>query len=212
MAIALDNATSLSSSAASPWTTGTHTVAGSNRLLLACFLSVGGDVITAVTYNGAAMSALKKGANDGAFGMLQIWGLLAPSTGSNTFTVTFSAGTVFLIALSYTGVAQSGLPDASATLNQTAGGSTMANAITTVADQAWVSCIVVNGTSTPTVNTNVTARATPISTVVAGDSNGPVTPAGAFTQTWNVNAASSCEIVQVSFAPAPSNGRMFDVF
>ena len=81
-------------------------------------------------------------------------------------------------------------------------------------DSAWVASVAVNGTGTPpTVNTNLTSRGTGGGIISFGDSNAPVTPAGSFSQTWNVQGGADSAIIQVSFAPVQNNtGGMFLVF
>lgn len=208
MAIALDTSADLGSSA-SPLSVA-YTCTGSNRLLLVWFYIAGaGDTATGVTYNGIALTQLTK-IQIGGQPWIYCYGLLAPATGANTLAISASAGTINGVAVSYTGVLQSGLPDATATNTQAAGPGTLAKAITTVKANCWAATACLNGGSLPTVNTNITNRSNQ-GVIASGDSNAGVA-AGSYTQTWNVNSGSDSEMLQVSFAPVPNTGAMLEVF
>lgn len=194
--------------AASP-VTWSHTCTGSD-LILFIGIFAGGDVVTAVSYNSVAATQIAKLNLSGA-GELYIYYLLAPSTGSNTVSVTLSSGTAAGTSSSYTGAKQSGVPDASGSKTQAPGPTSITNSITVVGSNAWAVTVGGSGTGiTPTGGTNVTVRSG--SGMAIGDSNG-IAPSGSYSQTWNVDAGGDSGIIQASFLPVPaSGGNFFAVF
>lgn len=190
--------------AASP-VTWSHTCTGSS-LILFIGIFAGGDVVTAVTYNSVAATQIAKLNLSGA-GELYLYYLLAPSTGSNTVSVTLSSGTAAGTSSSYTSAKQSGVPDASGSKTQSAGPTSIANSITVVGSNAWAVTVGGSGTGiTPTAGSNVTSRAG--NGMAIGDSNGIASP-GSYSQTWNVNGGADSGIIQASFLPVPSSGGNF---
>ena len=121
-AIALDSTASSITTGfnAGPVTkTWTHTTTGSNRFLV-LFADIWQDVggtgtITSATYNG---TALTKATNTRGGGMAsEIWYLVAPTTGSNTVSVTVTGATdaIKLATASFTGATQTSPLDVSNT-------------------------------------------------------------------------------------------------
>ena len=98
-------------------TTGTsltfsHTVSGSNRVLIVAASSNGGDHITGITYNAVAMTQQAKLAVGTNY--VYLYYLIAPDTGAHDVVVSSGSSVVLVAcAVSYTGVSQSGFPDAS---------------------------------------------------------------------------------------------------
>jgi prepilin-type N-terminal cleavage/methylation domain-containing protein len=91
-----------------------HTVAGSNRLMLVG-VSINNDnfeTVTGVTWNGTENLTLvgsEAGTNDGEDGRVEIWSLVAPSTGTHDVVITFSAALAQEAAagvMTFTGVDQ----------------------------------------------------------------------------------------------------------
>lgn len=120
-----------------------HTCTGSNLLLLVAFNgdNIGGaDDITGVTYNSVAMTLLKKITTaTGGDRYTYIYGLLGPATGTHQVSIT--AGSAHLLqggSASYTGVLQSGLPDASTTSVSSTGATTWTTSLTSIADNCWM--------------------------------------------------------------------------
>lgn len=94
MALAVDAVSSVAGSGAGPFTW-LHTCSGSNRLLkvdISYYDS--GDTISAVTYNGDAMTVIPSSTVSNGQYTVTSYGLIAPDTGSNTISVTFT-GSVF---------------------------------------------------------------------------------------------------------------------
>lgn len=200
MAIAFDAATTPVNNSNSTSLTFSHTCTGSNRAL---FVATGlhtSDVVTGVTYGGVAMTLMGKVTNGR---WVYIYGLLNPASGANDVVVTCSSAADFLgaTAMSYTGVLQSGLPDAVNTF--TGNSTTITTSLTSVADNCW---FLVAGRMGPnaTASTNTTYRGNMNDTwEVVGDSNGPKTPAGSFSMTSTSSSANPWNVVMLSVAPAP---------
>lgn len=180
-----------------------YTCTGSNLCLLVHIRDNNGDVVTGVTYNGVAMSQLVKQKASVAFGeFIYIYGLLAPATGANNIVVSRSgASNVSLQAISYTGVKQSGLPDATKPTTS-AVGTTVTGTITTVADNAIVSAYGYTTSGTPTAGTGSTAVGTGGGACQLFESTTfPISPAGNYSMD-SVGAVGENSIVQASLAPA----------
>lgn len=114
MAIALDAATS-SSSTASSTLTFSHTVAGSDRVLMVGVSwqtgAVNNATVTGVTYNGVAMTLVDEQAPPDPFNQTlgaSLWRLVAPATGTHNVVITISNTSDVILggATSWTGVDQ----------------------------------------------------------------------------------------------------------
>jgi hypothetical protein len=211
-AIAFDAATNGGNS-----TTGTlswtHTTTGSNRLLVVGFkgdstLSL--DDISGVTYNGVAMTAIYTGQTAGSDRFYYLYYLLNPASGANTVQITaFNAHYLFGASASYTGVQQSGQPDAMNSNSGTATGS-LTTSVTTVADNSWVVMfgVVSNDDGTLAAGTGATERvATDFNAGALFDSNASKTPAGSYSMTWTTPGSSYNKgSLLVSFSPAGGGG------
>lgn len=107
MAIAKD-ATSVGAAVSASSVTVSHTVSGSNRLLIVFANGeIFGETFTGVTYNGVAMTEIRQAAV-ATFWRHSAWYLIAPATGTANIVATLS-GTVdrpALQAISLTGVDQ----------------------------------------------------------------------------------------------------------
>lgn len=206
MAIAVD-ATSSTSASGSPITL-SHTCTGSNLLLIVGTRSddESTNPITGVTYNGVAMTQLpthSPKAYDSGSGRLTLWYLFAPATGANTISIATSPATsgMQVYAASYTGVAQSGFPDASTSnFNSSAASGSNTTTITTVAANAWALVMHANDNGAgSTAGSGATIR---VKTGAGGlyDSNGALA-AGSHSMTVNLTVANPNGQIMVSFAP-----------
>lgn len=184
-----------------------HTCTGSDRLLLVA-VSIGAAVntITGVTYNGVALTKLITTDFNGSIGVLEIWGLVNPASGTNSISVAFT-GSQFMgaSAVSYTGVKQSGLPDAS-NYTDIAGvsSSSITTAVTTVAATTWIVAATYSNTGTPSAGTNQTARGTTATrATMLGDTNANQSP-GSNSMTTNISPNKS-DILQALVSIADVN-------
>lgn len=179
-----------------------HTCSGTNRLLLVTLHTAASSGVTA-TYNGVSMNALGSRLSYSS-GALYLWVfyLLAPATGSNTVSIS-GAGSCRTSAISYTGVKQSGFPDAVAYLeNQTS--STVTGTVTPTVPGCWMTVVAVQGGSVSSY-TNATQRVSNSGNEIF-DSNMFVTASSSRTQTLTTTASVSWASAAFSFAPANNDG------
>ena len=108
MALAIDAVTDAAGSGAGPFTWA-HTCAGSDRVLLVGISYYdSGDTVSAVTYNSVALTVVSSSTVSNGQYTSTMYRLIAPATGSNTVSVTFT-GSVFDFgagAVSFTGADQ----------------------------------------------------------------------------------------------------------
>lgn len=207
-AIAIDNSAFLGSdSSNAAFTTATFTVTNSNPLIVVSitdFPNGGGNAPSSITYNGVNMTMTEAAATQiNSVGYVSLWYLLGQS-GTHTFTINKTAADiVYVKAASYTGVKQTGQPDAHGA--QATTGTTATANITTVANNSWIMSTggsQVNGVFTST-SANMVLR---VSNFEASyyDSNAAITPAGISNAvgTDSTNGASRIGIVAASFSPS----------
>jgi len=199
-AIALDTYTSsFQSDSTSSWTWA-YTTSGSNRFLMIGCLggTIGeGDNITGITYN--AVSMTKRDSNRIPTGrMTYLFDLTNPASGSNNVVVTKSGATYSeCYAASYTGVSQTGQPEAHNTGTATAA-SSISIAVTTLTPGAWIVGFSAADT-TSTYGCNKTVRYT-ASNEFTCDSNGAVS-VGSNTMTATPDVAANMAMEVISIAP-----------
>lgn len=150
-----------------------NNVAG-NLLLVGVRKRDNGDTVTGVTYSGVAMIFVGK-VNYQGVNWLYLFSLLNPATGNNnivsSFTGVSGAADHGLAAVSYSGVSQSGFPDASHTASATSS-ATVSDTVTFAAPPGWVTMWAI-GSNTLTASTNSTSFAA-ASQAMFFDSNGSV--------------------------------------
>ena len=203
MAITFDASTSGTGGTGSPQTW-SHTCTGSDRILLVSIFSQG--TVSAVTYNGVSMTSLGSYNYTSPTGNGTLWYLIAPATGSNTVSITHSGSYTIGVASSYTGVKQTGQPDA-AINTQTTGGSTgtaLTSTVTVVASGSWLVTGTVTEGAALTAGTGAYLRQVGSNAAVAlFDSNGaPGT--GSQSMTINESPTNRFAIGMVSIAPVVS--------
>jgi hypothetical protein len=189
-----------------------HTCTGSNRILLVgiSMLSVAGSSVSSITYNGVALSLIRAKASVTGAVRVELWGLVAPATGSNTIEVTLSVALDSIGgAISLTGVNQTspyeGDNDSSAT-NVGAADATVN--VTTVADNDLVVDVVASDDTAITVGAGQTQRNNVTGTLGSGamSTEGPKTPAGSVTSSWtDVGALATWSIVSVGIRPVAAS-------
>lgn len=199
---AASNSTYQASASSYNWS---HTTAtGSNRYLIVgvSMLSVAGSTVSSITYNSVAMTFL--GAISSVSGAVraELWGLVAPSTGSNSIAVTLSTGLISAAcAVSFTGVHQTspteGFNSASAT-NVGAADATVN--VTTVATNDWVVDQVATDDTAITVGAGQTSRNNVTGAGGSGaDSTEPATTPASVTMSWtNVAGLATWSIVAIA--------------
>lgn len=158
MAIAID---AVSSGHNDPVTSVTysHTCSGSNRMLIVLVGSLRhGDTITGVTYAGVSMTLHAKTPYT-AGQELYMFYLYAPATGANNVVVSANTATnIGSASASYTGVKQTGFPDAQV-INTVLGGQTSITTTVTVATaNSWLVGVYQNDVGDFTAGANTFIR------------------------------------------------------
>lgn len=206
MAIALD-ASSHSRVSGATSLTFAHTCTGSQRALVLSVVGETTDVITGATYNGVAMTLVRKGASGGRY--LYAFYLNAPATGANNIVVSAS-GAAFIEgnAASYTGVSQSGQPEASSVFAGSTGATSFATSVTTVTANAWVVLAALGQAGTITAGSGTTLRATDL---VGGilDSGAAIATPGSTTLNHNQASSNAIGGIALSLAPGGSGSISF---
>lgn len=148
------------------------TCTGSNGLLIQSVTDAAAitDFITAHTYNGVSTTLLTTVAPP--VRLLYYYYMLNPPTGSNSLSISFTAGNYLMSAASWTGVAQTGFPDSQHTA-QTSSASSITDSTTVVLPNCWtVACTECTGAYS--AGTGTTDRTSPGSESGIVDSNGTV--------------------------------------
>lgn len=189
--------------------TWSHTFNGSNRLaVIGIMTDTGSDTSTAVDVGGTACSKIDS-VQGGNSRYIALWHCVNPPSGTQTITVTATGGIYLGLSMSYSGMNQTGQPDASNT-GTASGVSSIMTSATTVADNSWM--VMLAGSSG---NVIIAGSATTFRTkggardYFAGlDSNGVLTPAGSHSlaATDNPTDVSSWGAVVASFSPAAGGG------
>lgn len=185
----------------------THVCTGSNLILCsAVYVSTTAtDRVTSITYNGSAGTRAKFLTNTGT-GMYW-YTLVAPATGSHTNALVLNSScNASMYGVSYSGAAQTGQPDAVLSAMNTQAGTSIATALTTVANNAWhLAHTAARGGSAgnPTAGSNTIVRDNANLAFFDGvfDGNAAVTPAGSNTLNVNSTLASSLQSNDISISP-----------
>lgn len=206
MAIALDAS---SASFVNPGTslTYSHTCTGSDLILLVGVrgTSTNGS-ITGVTYNGVAMTEVTRVLETGGNIYIYLFYLIAPATGANDIVISSSSSALITgVSASFTGVKQSGQPDA---FDTNSGASPLTTSLTSVADNCWGIMLAQDNNGTVTAGTG--------STSIVQDnfnalelfrySSNPITPAGNFSM--QVTGSNTYATIIVSIAPVAAGGTV----
>lgn len=204
MAVAFDTINTFSDTGTAGPHVKSHTCSGSDRLLVVCIQFYHtASVVSALTYNGVALTKL------GSFSDFnynsEIWYLVAPATGANDVSLTFS-GVTFGFAyssISFTGVDQT-TPMAGYASNS--GTSTTPTVdVSSAADQVVIDSLCITHSGTLSVGASQTERSNGIVTsgvLKAGVS----TETGASTTTMSWSNSTSEGWVTSAAAVLPSSG------
>lgn len=181
-----------------------HTCTGANLLLVVgVFGGVSSDNVTSVTYNSVALTQIGK-VQLGTSRYTYLYALLNPATGTHSVTVTWSLGGVTgAVSASYTGVSQSGLPDASGTNSATA--TSLTGTLTVIAANSWMVMVGLANTQVVSPSTGATTRQDWAfnSNMKLFDSNGALA-AGSQSMTFTATS-SNLTAVFMSFAPVATS-------
>lgn len=211
MAIVFDAQGGTNATASDTTHTQNHTCTGSNLVLL---VGIGVydspyDVVTAVTYNSVAMTQVGKLFHSGGRGTY-LYILTGPTTGTNQISITTSSSvTVGINSVSFTGAAQTGQPETSATQEPTSTTKTMTLTVST-ANSVIVGSEFTNRVSTASTNTTLSTA--------DGDANNnniaySTSPVGTGSQSIILTQSDSTWAVMVyaSIKPLLSNTGFFNL-
>lgn len=204
MAIARDSSSisTFSSASSQTWS---HTIAGSDRLLIVFGYAEANRTQTC-TYNGSAMTQFALATYTvGDVRRGYGWYMIAPPVGTANIVITNSgAGYMGGVGISFTGADQTTQPDASNTNTNTSGSTTsISTTVTTVNNNAWITGMVEGTATSPSGTGAFNATALQSGGVVAlYDTNGPITPAGATSVGGSWTGGNSALIVAGSIKPA----------
>lgn len=175
MSVAFDTSANFSHSSVDNWTDN-YTTSGSNRILIVTLYINQGRTVTALTYNGVALTQL--GATQNLTS--STWYLLNPASGTHALAGTLSASSngFTIVAVSYTGANQSTLDNNA--VNSTSSSTSFSQSLTPTVPN----CLVIgvtqddgSGGRTFTAGANTTRRATDASDCAIFEHNGFVSPA-----------------------------------
>lgn len=205
--IQFDAASNSGYQAASSTFTWSHTCTGANRYLTVgvSMLSVAQSV-SSITYSGVAMTLIGTRSSVSGAARVELWGLIAPATGTNDIVVTLTGAIAWAgNASSYTGIHQDSPIEAFSSAQATNVGAADATVdVTTVADNDW--CVDILATDDAAVTAGAGQTATGNVSGVGGSGTmsyeGPKTPSGAVTMSWtNVGALATWAIGSVALRP-----------
>lgn len=182
-----------------------HTVTGTDRFLTIGFVHGNTTTLSSVTFNDDACSSVDL-VQIQANTQLHMYSLIAPDTGTNNVVITVSGSTTIrAVSASYTGVSQTGQPDADNKVGPVTT-ATASVAVTTTVDNSWAVATAFGGSGI-NPGTNWTARnEDALGRTLIGDSGAAITPAGSYTMGVQDNPSDNTGIVIASFAPAAGGG------
>ena len=208
--ISFDSVSNSGYQAASVSYSWSHTCSGDRRFLIVSvgMLSAVGNSVSGITYNGIALSLI--GTQSAGMDVIrtEMWGLVNPTTGSNTIAVTLNSSTVSIAeATSWAGVNQStpteGLAGAGAT-NMGAADATVD--VTTSTAEDYVIDAVTSDDAAITAASDQVARANvsgPMASLGMSTHNVPVSPPATITQSYtNVGMGAIWAILALGIIPA----------
>lgn len=205
--IAFDAASDSGYQAAASSYSWSHTCTGSNRYLVVgvAMLSLAQSV-SGITYNSVPLTLLGVQASVSGAARVELWGLVAPATGSNTLAVTLTGAIASAgCAGSFTGVQQTSPTEAFSSAQATNVGAADATVdATTVAASDWVVDIVASDDGSISAGAGQTQRNNVTGAGGSGamSTEGPQVAPGAVTMSWTgVGALATWAIAAVALRP-----------
>lgn len=184
-----------------------HVSGGINRYLVVgvSMLSLA-QTVSSITYKGIALSLIGVRASITGAARVELWGMAAPASGSNTVEVTLSGAISSASnASTYTDVHQFTPIESFNSAQATNVGAADATVnVTTLADNDWSVDIVASDDTAIGVNAGQTqtGNVTGIGGSGSMSYKGPQTPAGAVTMSWtNIGALATWAIASVGLRP-----------
>lgn len=215
--ISFDRTSNSGYQAASSSYSWSHTRAGGRGFLVVSvsMLSAIGNSVSSITYNGVALTLINTKASASGAVRTEMWGLVNPSSGSNTIAVTLASSTLSIaIATSWAGVNQTTPTEAfnGATATNVGAADATVDIVTTI-DHDYVLDIVASDDTAITAASDQVSRANVTGAAASGASsthNVPVNPAATITQSYtNVGAAATWVISALGIIPADESTVYF---
>jgi hypothetical protein len=181
-----------------------HTCSASaNRGLVVCVVGDHTtDLITGVTYNGVAATLVTKGHASGRW--CYAFYVNAPASGTNNIVASASSACFIEVnAASYTGVAQSGQPEANSGFSDTNSATSRTLTVTTVSANAWAVGCALGQAGTITAGSGTTLRATDLVGAIL-DSGAAVATPGATNLIFSQAGANVAGGIALALAPSGS--------
>ena len=205
--IAPDAASNSGYQAATSTASWSHTCTGSSRYLLVgvSMLSLA-QTVSGITYNGVALTFLGSQNSVTGAARTEMWGLIAPTVGTNTIVVTLTGAIAWAgNASSYTNVNQAVPTEAwNAAQATNVGAADATVTVTTVADRDFTVDVIATDDMSITVGTGQTQTGNVTGAGGSGAMSykGPKTPAGATAMYWtNVGALATWTIGSIALRP-----------
>lgn len=175
----------------------------SNRIaLIGINHNGGGDLLTGVVDDLSNTCTFVAKQQISTNDWLYLYQLVAPSTGTRTFTASWSSSVNWSVsAVYYSGAAQTGQPDNSGTSNGS--GTSLSNTLTSVADNCWHIMYASNEGSAFSAGSGTTKRSS-FSDPAWFDNNAAITPAGSNTINASWSASAPYASVGVTISPLTS--------
>ena len=193
---------------ASPQTLSFDAGTADNRILIACVGTLN-NTSTAPTFNGVAFTdsgAFTTYPGVGRFGM-RVWYLLAPASGSHTFSSGSSAGSVETFVLAYSGVNQATPIDVTGATTNDGNNFITSTLTTTIADDLMAMCEIDSGSGAGpsfTAGANTTLRDSDVTLAGSTADSGTGRAIGSNSTTINaLGAIPPTFIAAVAFALRP---------
>lgn len=188
-------------------------VSGADTIGLLAVYGVRSSGVGTPTWGGVPMTQIGSTISVEGNRKLALFYILNPTAGISTISVSVTSSgsptNILAIASFYTGVAQSGVPDATASSNLSSV-SSITDDLNTNEDGSWVvgAGAETGGSGAISPSTGVTQRASTIgdgsndSTLAFGDSNAGISPPGNYGMTFTIPSSGNMGIILASLAPS----------
>lgn len=202
MSISRDTYTNITSNTGTSFTF-SHTCSGNARVLIVSFSHRTNDDCTGVTYNGVAMTQLKKINVPDGNEWIYMYGLIGPATGAHNVVANFTTSQVnYYTSVSYNGCKQDGLPNVSYSASPNTNQTSITGTFTTTKDKCIAVALVFDNGGSETAGTGATIIHSTNGITLAQSNPLTITPAGSFSLTIN-HSNETDAILMVGIEPAP---------
>lgn len=175
-------------------------VVGPNTLAIFVISDYTGPINFAAQYNGVSMTRFVETNVGGAGTWYSVYYLVGAATGTNNFTCTGSSPAHNYNIVSYSGVKQSGFPDAS---TNATGTTSVTGTITTVAANCVAYAFSGSDNASPSAGTGSTLINSRGVGSAFQSSTFPIVTPGSYSMTASDGGATHVKMAMFSFAPAP---------